>query len=36
MGAPATRPLAPHTVRVVDGNIEVAVDVKAAQLRNPV
>ena len=35
LGAPATRPLAAHTVRVVDGEIEVAVDIKAAQLRNP-
>ncbi len=32
---PATRPLAAHTVRVVDGQIEVSVDIKAAQLRNP-
>ena len=35
LGAPATRPLAAHTVRVVDGAIEVSVDMKAAQLRNP-
>ena len=35
LGPPATRPLAAHAVRVVDGAIEVAVDVKAAQLVNP-
>lgn len=35
LGPPATRPLASHAVRVVDGAVEVAVDVKAAQLVNP-
>lgn len=35
LGPPATRPLAAHAVRVVDGTVEVAVDVKAAQLINP-
>jgi nitrite reductase/ring-hydroxylating ferredoxin subunit len=35
LGAPATRPLAAHTARVVEGEVEVAVDLKAAQLRNP-
>ncbi len=35
LGGPATRPLAVHAVRVVDGEVEVSVDIAAAQLRNP-
>jgi 3-phenylpropionate/trans-cinnamate dioxygenase ferredoxin subunit len=35
LGAPATRPLAAHAVRLVDGEVEVSVNLKAAQLRNP-
>ena len=35
LGAPATRPLVAHTVRVVDGAVEVAVDPNAPPAENP-
>jgi nitrite reductase/ring-hydroxylating ferredoxin subunit len=35
IGGPAVRPLATHAVRIVGDSVEVAVDLKAAQLRNP-